>query len=109
MILAIILAVLGQGTFVPFLFVVYLLGGMAFEALRAGEGKGFFKIFIARLIVVGVLGLLISQCVNEGAGQRSSSPGWFGKSNSCDEGSWFDEFKTGGGKWRNLDGKFCSR
>lgn len=108
-IVAIVLAVLGQGIFIPFLFVVYLIGGMAFEALRDGEGKGFAKIFLVPVILVGVFGFIISQCSNEGGGNRGPSSGLFSNSNSCRSGSWFDEFKTGGGQWRNPDGKFCSK
>ena len=104
-----ILAALGLGEYIGPLFVAYLFIGMGFLLIRDGEGKQFFRIFILPVLVIGALAFLMSQCDMDNKRGGSNKTGWWGNSNTCGKGSWFDKFDNGGGQWRNPDGKFCSR
>ena len=105
----VVLALIGYGEIVPFLFAGFIIFGMAFGALRDGDGGSFVKVFILPVILICVIGFAASQCSDGKFSQSRNSGGSFWKSNSCGKGAWFDEFSDGRGQWRNLDGKFCSR
>ena len=103
------LALTGYGEIVPFLFAGYLILFMVFSALRDQEGGSFIKIFILPIVLLCIIGFAASQCSDGQFSQSRNLGGSSWKSNSCGKGAWFDEFSDGRGRWRNLDGKFCSR
>ena len=108
-VVCVVLALTGNGKYVPLLFPAFIIFGMAFESMREGEGKSFAKIFIIPIALLFVLSLAVSQCSNSAHSPKSNSSGSWWKNNTCGKGAWFDEFSDGRGQWRNKDGKFCSR
>ena len=81
------------------------------DAIRNKDLAGYFKIFIAPFLIIVVIGFLFSQCsITKNIKNNSGNSGLFWwQTNTCGEGSWFDTFSDGSGRWRNLDGKFCSK
>lgn len=98
-----------MGEYIPLIFVAFIFVAMGISALRAGEMGGYFKIFILPILAIMVIGFLFSQCSDKSKPRYNNKPFSGYKSNGCTKGAWFDNFKDGGGQWRNPDGKFCSR
>jgi len=107
-IIIVIISLLGFGEIAPLLFVGYILLGILYSALIEGELGGFFKIFVAPILLLLVVGFFFSQCSNPNIKRSNTGSSWW-KSNTCTQGSWFDKFSDGRGQWRNPDGKFCSK